>query len=141
MAKTQLVRLSMSLDEELGRALDGLVRAANYQNRSEFVRDMIRERIVNQEWEENAASVLGTITLLYNHHQRGLCARLTEIQHDAQVKNLAATHVHLSHEICAEMIMVSGSAAEIRKLYLALKRPRGILHAALSMSSTGEELH
>ncbi|MDD4538623.1 MAG: nickel-responsive transcriptional regulator NikR [Lentisphaeria bacterium] len=141
MPKTQLVRLSMSLDEELGHALDGLVRAANYQNRSEYVRDMIRERIVDQEWEQNAASVLGTITLLYNHHQRELCGRLTEIQHDAQVHILAATHVHLSHEICAEMIMVSGSAAEIRKLYLALKQPRGILHAALSMSSTGEELH
>lgn len=144
MAKSQshLVRLSMSLDDDLDRALDGLVAAAQYQNRSEFIRNMIRERIVAEEWEQNAAVVLGTVTLLYNHHQRELCARLTEIQHDAAALHiLAATHVHLSHEICAEMIMVSGSAADIRKLYLALKQPRGILHAALSMSSTGADLH
>jgi CopG family nickel-responsive transcriptional regulator len=141
MGKKPLVRLSMSLDEELGRALDGLVQAAKYRNRSEYVRDMIRERIVHEEWEQNAAQVLGTVTILYNHHQRELCGRLTEIQHDAPVNILAATHVHLSHDICAEMIMIRGSAAEIRKLYLALKQPRGILHAALSMSSSGDELH
>ena len=135
-----ITRVSLALDEPLSRKLDEMVRSSGYGNRSEFVRDMIREQMVARAWEAGQTEVLGTITLIYNHHQRELCAKLTEIQHDAKVRILAATHVHLSHELCAEMIMTVGQPDAVRELHLALRRPRGILHAALSMSSAGGEL-
>lgn len=140
MEEKQVTRVSLALDGPLSRKLDEMVRSAGYGNRSEFVRDMIREQLVSRSWGDGAAEVLGTVTLIYNHHQRELCARLTEIQHDSHVRILAATHVHLSHELCAEMIMTVGKPEAVRELYLALRRPRGILHAALSMSSAGGEL-
>lgn len=140
MEHNSITRVSLALDESLSQKLDAMVRSSGYDNRSEFVRDMIREQLVARSWEASGSEVLGTITLLYNHHQRELCARLTEIQHDAHVRILAATHVHLSHELCAEMIMAVGKPEAVRELHLALRRPRGILHAALSMSSAGDEL-
>jgi len=135
--KSKLIRLSLSIEEELAGTLDGMVKSAGYRNRSEFVRDMIREHAVADQWQQDAAEVLGTVTLVYNHHQRELCGKLTEIQHDAHVHILAATHVHLSHEVCAEMIMVEGQPDQVKKLYSELRKPRGILYAALSMSAKG----
>lgn len=140
MENNPITRVSLALDESLSRKLDEMVHSSGYDNRSEFVRDMIREQLVTRAWEASGAEVLGTITLLYNHHQRELCAKLTEIQHDAKVRILAATHVHLTHELCAEMIMATGKPEAIRELHLELRKPRGMLHAALSMSSAGDEL-
>ncbi len=140
MKNSTVTRVSLALDEALVRRLDAAMAEAGSGNRSEFVREMLRAHLVETAWQRNDAEMLGTITLLYNHHQRELCAKLTDIQHDSPVRILAATHVHLSHELCAEMIMATGEPRALRELYCALRRPRGVLHAALSTSSTGNEL-
>jgi len=108
-------------------------------NRSEFIRDMIREQLVAAEWAADA-DVVGTITLIYDHHARNLADRLTDLQHHHHEAVLATTHVHLDAHRCAEMILVRGRAAEIREIADLLRGQKGVLHASLSFGSTGRTL-
>jgi CopG family nickel-responsive transcriptional regulator len=138
---SELVRLSISLEKPLLRQLERLVTASRYTNRSEFIRDLIRQRMVEQQWTDRRQEVIGTITLVYNHHASQLLEKLVEIQHDHHHNVMASTHVHLSHDVCAEMIMVRGNAGRIRQIVDRLRQQRGVLHAELAMSSTGRRLH
>lgn len=137
---SDLVRLSISLEPELAHELDRLVERAGYGTRSEYVRDLIRQRLVEDEWEHEQAQVLGTITLVYDHHRRGLGDKLTGLQHDHHASVLATTHLHLDHHLCAEMIMIRGKPDVLRTLSDGMRRLKGVLHATLSVSSTGVKL-
>ncbi|MFO7821053.1 MAG: nickel-responsive transcriptional regulator NikR [Lentisphaeria bacterium] len=136
---SDLVRMSMSIEEELYEQLEKLVAVSGYGNRSEYIRDLIRNAIVEAEWETNS-EVLGTITLIYDHHQRRLSERLTELQHQHHEAVLASTHVHLDRHMCAEVIIVRGAAGDIRRLADELRQQKGVLHAELSGGSTGHML-
>jgi CopG family nickel-responsive transcriptional regulator len=125
-----LVRLSLSLPQPLLDRLEALMRQQGYTNRSEVVRDMIRDHLVT----------LGTVTLVYNHHIRQLSEKLVELQHHYYHSILAATHVHLDHNLCAEVILIRAPAAQIQQLADHLRQQKGVLHATLSISSTGEHL-
>ena len=136
---SEITRVSLSLETPLLKKLDRLTRENHYQNRSEFIRDLIRGELTRQEWAKND-EVLATLTLIYNHHQRGLTEKLVELQHHCHETVLASTHVHITHEICAEMIMIRGRGNGIRALADAIKQQRGVLHAELTMSTTGEKI-
>jgi CopG family nickel-responsive transcriptional regulator len=137
---SDLVRLSVSIEKPLYDKLEKLVGEADYRNRSEFIRDLIRGHIVEQEWQTGEV-LLGTISLVYDHHARGLTERLTEQQHHFAGKVLATTHVHLDEHLCAEMIMVRGKGTEIGALAGRLGREKGVLHAKLAAGTTGKRLH
>ena len=137
---SKLVRLSMSLEEDLYRRMEALVRKSRYTNRSEFIRDLIRDHLVQLEWQTDDV-LLGTISLVYDHHARGLTERLTEQQHHFAGKVLATTHVHLDEHLCAEMIMVRGKGKDIQVLAGRLQREKGVLHAKLAAGTTGKHLH
>lgn len=134
-----VARLSFSIEKSLLDRLEKLVKEGRYENRSEFIRDLIRGRLVEQEWEHNKEAV-GTITMLYDHHRRGLSEKLTEVQHDFHHDILASTHIHLDHALCAEIVIVRGRASRLKELADLLRRHKGVLHAALSISSTGKKL-
>jgi CopG family nickel-responsive transcriptional regulator len=134
-----VVRLSFSLEKPLWDRLEKLIRDGAYANRSEFIRDLIRDRLVQQEWEHDEEAV-GTVTLVYNHHTRGLSEKLTSIQHDYHHVILTSTHVHLDHHLCAETVVVQGHARKIKSLADQLRQQKGVLHASLSLSSTGKNL-
>ena len=136
---SDISRVSLSLETPLLEKLDRLTRENHYQNRSEFIRDLIRGELTRQEWNRND-EVLATLTLIYNHHQRGLTEKLVDLQHHCHETVLAATHVHITHEICAEMIMIRGRGNGIRDLAAAIKQQRGVLHAELTMSTTGKKI-
>ena len=136
---SELVRVSLSLEDSLLEHLSELVRTAGYENRSEHIRDLIRDALTRRAWT-SGQEVIGTLTLVYNHHQRGLTETLVDLQHHCGEHVLASTHVHLTHELCAEMIMLRGSGEGIQKLADAMKRQRGVLHADLSMSTTGAQI-
>jgi len=136
---SELVRLSFSIEQSLLNQLEQLVKNSHYENRSEFIRDLIRGKVVSLEWERNEEA-LGTITLLYDHHSRLLSEKLIELQHQCHGLILATTHIHLDEHLCAEMIMVKGPASSIRELANLLQQPKGVLHATLSMTSTGRQL-
>lgn len=134
-----LTRLSFTIEQPLLKKMERLMRRGRFRNRSEFIRDLIRSRLVDSEWEQDAEA-LGTITLVYDHDTRRLSDKLTSLQHKHHDAVLATTHVHLDNHMCAEMIMVKGRAHTIRELADVLGQQKGVLHAQLSMSSTGKQL-
>ena len=136
---TDLSRFSISIEKGLLERLETLVKKRRYANRSEFVRDLLRERLVEQEWKGNE-EVVGTITLVYDHETRELSKKLTRLQHHHHDLVLASTHVHLDEQMCAEMVLTKGPASEIEEMANLLRQQKGVLHASLSLSSTGKEL-
>jgi CopG family nickel-responsive transcriptional regulator len=137
---SELVRLSFSIDQSLYDKMESLCEQAGYQNRSEFIRDLVRARLVQQEWEDGDEDALGTIMLVYNHHARNLSERLTELQHEHHHAVLATTHLHVDRHNCAEMIMVRGKPRVIREIADNMSKEKGVLHADLLMSALGEHL-
>jgi len=136
---SDLVRFTVSLDGALFEQLESEVKGHDYRNRSEFIRDLIRNHMVEREWLTDE-TLLGTISLLYDHHTRGLTERLTDQQHHFVGTVLATTHVHLDSHRCAEMIMVRGKGSDIQALTDRLQREKGVLHAKLATSSIGHHL-
>lgn len=134
-----LERLSFSLERPLLERLEALRQEAGYANRSEYLRDLIRGRLVERAWELDQEAV-GTITLVYDHHVHQLNEKLTALQHDHHDVIMATTHVHLDHHHCVEVILVRGRAGRIRAIADALGKQKGVLHGGLSMSATGKEL-
>jgi len=134
-----LIRFGISLDKELSERFDELIRRKAYTNRSEAIRDLIRQDLVEQEWL-HGSEVAGAITLIYNHHKKELLNKITDIQHDFQSSIISAQHIHLDHHNCLEIIAVKGSPAEVQKLASMLKAVKGVKHSTLSMSTTGKEL-
>ena len=134
-----LARFSMSIEKNLLDRLEWLVRDSRYANRSEFIRDLVRDRLVEQEWKEDG-EVIGAITLVYDHDKRELSGKLTRLQHHHHALILATTHVHLDEHMCAEMILAKGPASEIKEVADLMRQEKGVLHAALSFSSTGRSL-
>ncbi len=134
---SDLQRLSFSIEAPLLERLGGLVARHGYQNRSEFLRDLIRSRLVEEEWKQDEEA-LGTVTLIFDHHARGLSDKLNHLQHHHHQQVLAATHVHLDAHLCAEVILIRGRASAIESLTDEMRRLKGVLHAALSLGSTGQ---
>ncbi len=135
----ELVRVSLSLEKSLLDRLENLVAESGYGNRSEFIRDLVRERLVQEEWTADQ-DVIGTISMIYNHHTRLLQEKLTDVQHDHHHSIMATTHLHLDHELCLEVLSVKGTAQQIRQLTNSLRQQKGVLHVTLAMTSTGKEL-
>ncbi len=96
---SDVIRQSFSMENSLWEKVEELVKESGYTNRSEFLRDIIREKLVEREWQSKAREVVGTITLVYDHHARLLGEKLTDIQHDHHEAILATTHVHLDHDM------------------------------------------
>lgn len=134
-----LTRFGVSIDERLLQRFDRLIHEKGWGNRSEALRDLIRDRLVEQDWQDNR-EVVGTITLVYDHHVRELPERLTELQHDHHESVLSSMHVHLDHHNCLEVIVVRGAAASISDLASHLIGARGVKHGKLVTSTTGEAL-
>jgi CopG family nickel-responsive transcriptional regulator len=134
-----LSRFSISIENGLLERLEALVKKSNYANRSEFVRDLLRQRLVEEEWQADE-EVVGTITLVYDHETRELSKKLTRLQHHHHDLVLASTHVHLDHHMCAEMVLLKGRASAIEEMANQLRQQKGVLHASLSLSSTGRHL-
>ena len=134
-----LVRFGVSLDKNLLEKFDHLIENKNYTNRSEAFRDLIRQELITKEWA-GGEDIAGTITIIYDHHQRELATKLMDLQHDHGKNIISTQHIHLDHHNCMEIIAVRGSAKEAQKLADMLKAVRGVKHATLGMSSTGKHI-
>ena len=134
-----LVRFSVSLEEKLLQKFDYLIKKEKYKNRSEALRDLIREVLVEKEWEKDK-EVAGTITLVYDHHRRELMSTLTDIQHHFFRLIISTQHVHLDHNNCLEVIIVRGKARLLNQLASELKSVRGVKYGNLAMATTGKDL-
>ena len=135
----KLVRFGVSLDHHLLDDFDALIRRKKYTNRSEALRDLIRENLVGQEWDDNKDTV-GTVTIVYDHHVRDLTRKLTDIQHRFQLLIVSGMHVHLDHDNCLEVLVVKGKGSDIKKVSDALVSTKGVKHGKLTMTTTGKGL-
>lgn len=136
---SDLFRFGVSLEKTLIDKFDRHIRDRNYANRSEAIRDLIRQELVKKEWMDGV-EVAGAITLIYNHHRRDLLEKITDIQHDFQKVIISAQHVHLDHDNCLEIVAVRGRSGDIGRLADTLRSIKGVKHGTLSMSSTGSEI-
>jgi len=132
-----VTRFGVSLEDTLLKRFDEHIHRRKYTNRSEAIRDLIREELVREQWRENS-EVTGAITLVYDHHHRGLVSRLLDIQHDYHHTIFSSQHIHLDHDNCLEIIITKGKAQIIEELYGKLKSAKGVKHAGFAMATTGD---
>jgi len=112
---TIMRRLTISVDDDLADAFDLLVKRKGYLNRSEAFRDLVRKELGEDELAGgDATSCVATVSYLYDHHQRQLAKRLTQIQHDHHHVTVASQHIHLDHENCLETVILRGRISEVR---------------------------
>ncbi len=137
---TNIVRTGVSLEQELLSQFDESIRERGYQNRSEAIRDLIRDHLVSREADKNKV-VAGTLTIIYDHHRPNLTEKLVELQHRAGSQVLAATHVHLDHHNCLEVVIMKGRSGSIRAVANAILSLQGVKHGQLVVTSTGKDLH
>jgi len=135
----RLVRFGVSMDDRLLAALDGIVSRRGYANRSEAIRDLVRAEQVRESWESEKGLVVGTLTLVYDHHVRELSERLVTLQHDREEMVHSTMHIHLSHRMCLEVIVLRGKARDVQQLADRLIAARGVKHGRL-VATAGEEL-
>ena len=136
----ELSRIGVAIDTELLVKFDQLIEQRGYTNRSEAFRDLIRDELVEKNWESPDSRVAGTVTLVYDHHVRLLSERLTDMQHDYHHIILSTLHVHLDHDHCLEVLVVRGKAGEVRKMADMLISTKGVKHGRLTITTTGVEL-
>jgi CopG family transcriptional regulator, nickel-responsive regulator len=134
----QLSRTGVSLDEDLLKEFDRLIAKRGYQNRSEAIRDLIREALLSEIVDSNKP-VVGTLTLVYDHHVPNLSQKLTETQHGAGTMILATTHVHLDHHYCLEVIIMKGRSNDIQGIADRMLALRGVELGKLVLTNSGKD--
>jgi len=135
---SELVRFGVSMDRDLLVTLDRIIEHRGYANRSEAIRDLIRAEQVRQTWEGGRGPVIATLTLVYDHHVREVGQRLTNLQHDHDDLVHSTMHVHLTHRMCLEVIVMRGDPRQIERLADQLIAARGVKHGRLVATSADE---
>ncbi|MDD5456285.1 MAG: nickel-responsive transcriptional regulator NikR [Candidatus Margulisbacteria bacterium] len=129
----KVIRYGISIDKELQQQFDGYIHNKGYSNRSEAIRDLIREKIISEEHRDLQSQARGSISLVYDHHVPELSSKLTDIQHNFQGSIISSMHVHLDHHNCMEVIVVKGSIKELEQLSNALSIIKGVKTGKLTL--------
>jgi len=135
-----LTRFGISIDARLLDRFDQMIGDKGYVNRSEAIRDLIRSALVDEEWARDDQEIVGTVTLVYDHHTRDLSDKLTEHQHAHHDEIVSALHVHLDAHHCLEVVVVRGKARQVKRLADELIGTKGVKHGKLVTSTTGQDL-
>lgn len=133
-------RFGISLDSGLLEGFDRLLAKRGYTNRSEAIRDLIRDELVKHQWEAGKEETVGTITIVYSHDTRELTETLTELQHAFHSSIVSTMHIHLDGHNCLEVQVVRGKGSEIKKIADRLIGTRGVKHGKLTLTTTGKGL-
>lgn len=137
----RLARFSVAMDEDLLARFDDLVaRRGTAINRSESVRDLVRDALVDAEWEDSAGEIVGTVTMVFDHHASDLSDRLDSLQHAHHERIVSSMHVHLDAHNCLEVIVVRGTSTQVRAIAEGLLGTKGVKHGKLVSTTTGHHL-
>ena len=136
----EIVRFGVSMEKNLLESFDGIILKKGYTNRSEALRDLVRDHLVEQDWKVEKKEMIGTITIVYDHHTRGLSDTLTDLQHQFHSLIISTMHLHLDEDNCLEVLVVKGMADKIKTIANKLISTRGVKHGKLTMTTTGKEL-
>ena len=135
---TGLTRFGISIDQQLLDSFDQLIAGKGYVNRSEAIRDMIRNALVEEQIDRaDTTPTVGTVTLVYDHHTRDLSDKLTEHQHSHHDAIISALHVHLDTHHCLEVVVVRGTATQVKRLADELIGTKGVKHGKLVLTTNG----
>jgi CopG family nickel-responsive transcriptional regulator len=135
-----LTRFGISMDIRLLEQFDELITRKGYVNRSEAIRDLVRNALVEDQWTHADEETVGTVTLVYDHHTRDLTDKLTKHQHSHYESIVSALHVHLDEHNCLEVVVVKGKTGEVKRLADELLGTKGVKHGKLVTTTTGRGL-
>ena len=136
----QIERVGVSLDKELLSTFDALIRTQGYANRSEAIRDLIRERLSAEQLAKPTAKAVAGVFLVYDHHSTTLTQKLMHLQHDHVLDIVASTHIHLDHHNCLEIIIVKGNVEKIQMLADKMGSLKGVKLSRINLMPTEEDL-
>lgn len=139
MTAKETIRFTVSLPATLLAELDRRIVGRGYDSRSEFVRDLIRARLVEEAWAGAGSEVHGVLTIVYDHHRRGLTDKLHRVQHNRFVHILCTQHVHLDHDHCLETIVLRGTPGEIERMALEIGGLKGVSFAELARTAVVDD--
>jgi CopG family nickel-responsive transcriptional regulator len=132
---SELTRVSISLESALLEAFDRVITAKAYANRSEAIRDLIRDKLVQEEAAEAKGEQVAVVAMVYDHHARELAGKLIEKQHHHHDVVVSTLHVHLGERHCLEVTILRGPSKEVRHLGDDLLATRGVLHGQVILTS------
>jgi CopG family transcriptional regulator, nickel-responsive regulator len=137
-----LERIGISLDEELLAPFDKLIAERGYENRSEAIRDLIREALVAREWSQGGGEEekVAVVTLVYDHDSSSLAQKLAHIQHHNHRAVVSALHVHMDAHNCLEVLVLRGRASEVQRMGSELASTRGVKFGKFVPATTGRDL-
>ncbi len=136
----KLTRFGVSMELELLEAFDAVIARKGYANRSEAIRDLIRDALVQEEWQSGKSKTCGALCLVFDHHSHDLAHKLTHAQHEALSEIISTLHVHLDHDNCMEVIILRGQAKDLQALADKMISTRGVKYGRLMMATTGTGL-
>jgi CopG family nickel-responsive transcriptional regulator len=126
-----LSRIGIALDSDLLKRFDRSMRHRGYTNRSEAFRDLIRDRLVKEQTAVPDAIVVGTVTLIFDHHASGISEKLTELQHASHELIVSTSHAHLDHDSCLEVLIVHGKSGHVAQFADRIIGLKGVQHGQL----------
>ncbi len=135
-----LTRFGISIDERLLQQFDAMISDKGYVNRSEAIRDLIRNALVEEAWGHAEQQTVATVTLVYDHHTRDLADKLTEHQHSHHEEIISTLHIHLDHDHCLEVVVIKGQALRVKRIADELIGTKGVKHGKLVATTTGQNL-
>ncbi len=136
----KLMRFGVSLEAALLAKFDPFIAKLGYKSRSEAIRDLIRDRLVTEEWNADSTPAMGVLSLVYSHEVRELAKKLTDIQHHNLGIILSTTHIHIDAHNCLEVVILKGSGKKIQEVADHLLSAKGVKHGKLIMTTTGSHL-
>jgi len=133
-------RFGVSIPADLLEWLDKLAKKKGYTNRSEAIRDLIRDHFVEEEWQKKDSQVVGTVTIVYSHHAHELSDKLNDLQHKFCKNIVSSTHIHLDPHNCLEVVIVRGKSVRVLEIADRLIATKGVKHGKLVMTTTGKDI-
>ena len=134
----QMQRIGVSLESKLLSQFDKLIAAQGYSNRSEALRDLIRNRLTTEQLSDPKTEAVAAVFVVYDHHRRQLAQKLIQLQHNQLLKSISSMHVHLDHHNCLEVILLRGKVSEITKLGDNIVSLKGVKSGRVNLVATAE---
>ncbi len=132
----KITRFGVSIEPDLLKKFDKVIKKRGYKNRSEAIRDIIRENLIVEKTEDPNSEAIGTLTMIYDHHAGNLTNRLLDLQHHHHKEILTTTHIHVDHDNCLEVLVLKGKTRNIQKLADNIKSLKGIKHGELVITES-----
>ena len=136
----KVVRFGVSIDGKLLSKFDGVIEEKGYGNRSEAIRDLIRDMLVREETSSPDVEVIGTLTLVYNHHESEIPEKLNDIQHSYHTNIISTLHVHLDKHNCLEVLILRGIAKTVQTIADHLLSVKNVRHGKLTVTTSGKNI-